>query len=84
MRPAIPASIRLQVTLRYIASGANFGVLEDIFRIPKSTLSSMIPEVCSALWDELSRECIVTPQVHYVTLTLNMPSFCCSNNLYYL
>ena len=70
MRPAIPASIRLQVTLRYIASGANFGVLEDIFRIPKSTLSSMIPEVCSALWDELSRECIVTPQVNYGTLTL--------------
>jgi hypothetical protein len=63
MRQAIPACIRLQVTLRYLASGANFGVLEDIFRVPKSTLSTMIPDVCQALWEELSQECIVTPQV---------------------
>ena len=63
MRPAIPARIRLQVTLRYLASGANYSILEDVFRIPRSTLSMMIPETCEAIWAELSKECIVTPQV---------------------
>ena len=63
MRQAIPARIRLQVTLRYLSSGANYTVLEDIFRIPKSTLSTLIPDVCEAIWAELNEECIITPQV---------------------
>ena len=62
-RKAIPARTRLQVTLRYLASGASYSVLEDIFRIPKSTLSTLIPEVCEGIWAELHEECIVTPQV---------------------
>ena len=43
MRMAIPARIRLQVTLRYLTSGCNYTVLEDIFRLPRSTLSTLIP-----------------------------------------
>ena len=66
MRQAIPASIRLQVMLRFLASGANYTVLEDIFRIPRSTLSTLIPEVCEAIWAELNQECIVTPQVFVI------------------
>ena len=62
MRPAIPAKIRLLVTLRYLSGPASFGILEDIFRIPKTTLSRIIPSVCDALWDELHKECIVLPQ----------------------
>jgi hypothetical protein len=62
MRPAIPARLRLQVTLRYLAGPASFSVLEDIFRIPKCTLSLMIPDVCEAIWEEFNRECIVLPQ----------------------
>jgi hypothetical protein len=46
MRKAIPAIIRLQVCLRYLTSGCNYSVLEDIFRIPRSTLSSLIPGSC--------------------------------------
>lgn len=62
MRKAIPTHIRLQVTLRFLSSGASFSVLEDIFRIPKSTLSELIPTVCEAIWDELSAECIILPK----------------------
>jgi hypothetical protein len=62
MRPSIPARLRLQATLRYLAGATSFGVLEDIFRIPKSTLSRMIPEVCDAIWEELHEECIILPQ----------------------
>ena len=62
MRDAISPRLRLQVTLRYLSGPASFRVLEDIFRILKSTLSSMIPDVCEALWDELHQEYIVLPQ----------------------
>ncbi len=62
MRPAIPAKIRLLVTLRYLSGPASFGVLEDIFRIPKTTLSRIIPSVCDALWDQLHEDFIILPQ----------------------
>ena len=62
MRDAISPRVRLQVTLRFLCGPASFSVLEDIFRIPKTTLSKMIPEVCEALWQELNREFIVLPQ----------------------
>ena len=62
MRPSIPSSLRLQVTLRFLSGATSFSVLEDLFRIPKSTLSEMIPSVCKAIWDELHEESIVLPQ----------------------
>ena len=62
MRSAVPARLRLQATLRSLSGPASFSVLEDIFRIPKPTLSKIIPSVCQALWDELNEECIVLPQ----------------------
>ena len=62
LRNAIPARLRLQATLCYLSGPASFSVLEDIFRIPKATLSKMIPSVCEAIWDELNGECISLPQ----------------------
>ena len=62
MRNAISPRLRLQITLRYLSGPASFSVLEDIFRVPKSTLSKIIPEVCEALWQELNEECIALPQ----------------------
>jgi hypothetical protein len=62
MRRSIPSRLRLQVTLRFLAGATSFSVLEDLFRIPKSTLSEIIPSVCQAIWDELHEESIVLPQ----------------------
>jgi len=62
MRRAIPAKIRLQVTLRYLSGPASFTVLEDIFIIPKPTLSKIIPEVCEAIWEEFNQEVIISPK----------------------
>jgi len=61
MRKAIPAKIRLMVTLRYLTSGASFRVLEDIFRIDYTTISKIVPEVCNTLWTALSDEYIKCP-----------------------
>ncbi|XP_046679369.1 galactosylgalactosylxylosylprotein 3-beta-glucuronosyltransferase P-like [Homalodisca vitripennis] len=52
-RLAIPARERLAVTLRYLASGDSYSSLSYLFKVSKSTISGIIPEVCAALIDEL-------------------------------
>jgi hypothetical protein len=61
MRQAIPAKIRLMLTLTYLTSGANFRVIEDLYRISHSTISKIVPEVCGAIWNSLSADYIKCP-----------------------
>lgn len=49
LRDAIPAKIRLAVTLRFLASGDSFESLHFLFRISSSLISQIVPEVCAAL-----------------------------------
>lgn len=49
MRMAIPVAIKLEVTLRYLATGDSFKSLEYLFRVPESTISMFLPEVLSAI-----------------------------------
>lgn len=53
MREAIPAEVKLAVTLRYLATGASHNDLQYSFRIHKSTISRFIPEVCLAIYETL-------------------------------
>lgn len=53
MRQAISAKTKLQVTLRYLATGDSFKSLEFLFRVPKNTISKFIPETCKAIYNEL-------------------------------
>ncbi len=61
MRAAVPAKVRLMITLRYLTSGANYRVLEDIFRVDFTTISKIIPDVCNALWTGLAKEYVICP-----------------------
>ncbi|XP_035233209.1 protein ALP1-like [Stegodyphus dumicola] len=60
MRCAISPSERLHVTLRFLAGGCSYSNLQYLFRIPKQTLSRVIPEVLDALW-ECMQDYIKTP-----------------------
>ena len=51
MREAISAAERLSITLRYLATGDSYHSLEYLYRIPVSTLSTLIPETCQAIYD---------------------------------
>lgn len=69
MRKAICAGERLALTLRYLATGDSFKSLQFLFRIPQSTISTIIPEVLNAI---------------YVVLKDNYLEVCllCQNNLF--
>lgn len=54
MREAIPADTKLKITLRYLATGDSFKSLEYFFRVPKSTISKCLPEVCTEIYAALA------------------------------
>lgn len=56
MRKSISAGERLMLTLRYLATGDNYTDLQFIFRIPFSTISTIIPEVLDAIYRVLVGE----------------------------
>lgn len=49
MRNAIPARTKLEITLRYLATGDSYISLEALYRVGKSTISQFIPEVCAEI-----------------------------------
>ncbi|XP_030751259.1 uncharacterized protein LOC115878794 [Sitophilus oryzae] len=55
MRNSIPAAERLAITLRFLATGDSYHSLMYLFRIPVCTISRIIPEVCSAIYNVLKK-----------------------------
>lgn len=53
LRDALSAQIKLQITLRYLATGDSLGTLSVLYRVPKNTISQFIPNVCEAIYDSL-------------------------------
>lgn len=53
MRQAISPKLKLQVTLRYLATGDSFSTLASVYRVPKNTISMFLGEVCRAIYDAL-------------------------------
>lgn len=53
MRDALPARLKLQITLRYLASGDSFASLQFLYRVPKCTISKFLPEVCDSIFSVL-------------------------------
>lgn len=53
LRQAIPAKTKLEITIRYLATGDSFASLQYLYRIPKSTISKFIPKVLTAIYEVL-------------------------------
>ena len=53
MRDALTPSIKLAATIRYLATGSSYSDLQHLFRIHRTTLSLIIPEVCEAIYENL-------------------------------
>ncbi|GBN81022.1 hypothetical protein AVEN_139100-1 [Araneus ventricosus] len=52
-RKAVPARTKLELTLTFLASGCNYRVLSHLFRVPKSTISKLLPEVLDEIYQNL-------------------------------
>lgn len=48
-RDAIPAKIKLEITLSFLSTGNSYRSLSHLFRLPKSSISQIIPEVCQEI-----------------------------------
>lgn len=61
-RSAIPAKERLALALHFLATGNSYSSLAFTFKISKQSISSIIPEVCLAIIEELQdyvKVCII-------------------------
>ena len=62
-RHCIPARKRLVITLRYLAEGCSQQALSLSFRVGKSTVSTILKEVCDALYKVLAPIYLRPPSV---------------------
>jgi hypothetical protein len=53
MKAAIPARLKLEVTLRFLASGDSFSSLALLFRIPPCTISRFLPKTLQSIINAL-------------------------------
>ncbi|XP_026476143.1 protein ANTAGONIST OF LIKE HETEROCHROMATIN PROTEIN 1-like [Ctenocephalides felis] len=61
LRKSISPSERLTLTLRFLATGDSYQSLSYLFRIPPTTISRIVPEVCDALYLELKNDYLKIP-----------------------
>ncbi len=61
VRTGIPTKLRLQITLRYFASGVSRRVIEELFRAPSPTISKIVAETAEAIWNVQQPEYIKCP-----------------------
>ncbi|KYM96983.1 hypothetical protein ALC62_03007 [Cyphomyrmex costatus] len=52
-RESLPTDLRIAVTLSFLAHGDSITSLSNLYRIGKSTIYSIIPEVCTIIWNVL-------------------------------
>jgi len=53
LREALPAKIKLEITLRFLATGESYSSLQYFFRVPKCSISKFVPTVCEEIYRAL-------------------------------
>ncbi|XP_033113428.1 protein ANTAGONIST OF LIKE HETEROCHROMATIN PROTEIN 1-like [Anneissia japonica] len=61
LRKTIPAEERLSICLRYLSTGDSYPTMYFAYRVGKSTICTIISEVCQAIWKNLKEEHIPIP-----------------------
>lgn len=71
MRLAIPAEVKLQVTLRFLAGGESLRHLGRHYRVPKPSISLFLPEVLEAIIAALAEYIQVSTTIFNVNVVYN-------------
>lgn len=61
VRDPIVSRTRLELTLRYLASGDSMASVSYAFRVGKNTVSTIISETCQCIWNELREKVFLNP-----------------------
>ncbi|XP_011882846.1 PREDICTED: uncharacterized protein LOC105570326 isoform X2 [Vollenhovia emeryi] len=81
VRTPISARTRLQVTLRYLASGDSMVSISYAFRIAHNTISKIVPETCAAIWNSLKATVFPQPSTtNWLNIAENFENICHFNN----
>ena len=48
-RKCVPIEVRLEITLRYLATGDSFHSLMYLFKVSRQLISRIVPEVCASV-----------------------------------
>ncbi|CAN7943765.1 unnamed protein product [Ixodes hexagonus] len=70
MRRPVSAKTRLQLTLRYLASGESQYSLSRQFRVGHSTVNGIIHSTCAAIYDVVKSEMLAAPNCEQASLDL--------------
>lgn len=62
LRKAIPPGLRLAVTLHHLSEGASMASIAAHYRLGRSTVSEIINDTCSAIWNVLHPIYLAPPQ----------------------
>lgn len=76
MRQSLSARLKLQVVLRFLATGDNYSSLSALYRVPKSSISTFLLDVLDAIYEVLQNYIKVSKKKH-----LKFVVFCAVNNL---
>ncbi|XP_034022473.1 protein ANTAGONIST OF LIKE HETEROCHROMATIN PROTEIN 1 [Thalassophryne amazonica] len=60
-RRSIPAAERLSICLRYLATGDSYQTIADSFPVGVSTVSVIVPQMVTAIWDCLRESFMAVP-----------------------
>ncbi|KMQ86222.1 nuclease harbi1 [Lasius niger] len=61
VREPIASRTRLELTLRYLASGDSMASVSYGFRVGKNIVSTIISETCQCIWNELKEKVFLNP-----------------------
>eukprot|EP00079_Xenopus_tropicalis_P032648 XP_017946419.1 PREDICTED: uncharacterized protein LOC105946347 [Xenopus tropicalis] len=61
MRRAVSAEERLCITIRYLATGQSFSALYYQFLVGRSTISCIVRETCTVIWEQLQPNVMPQP-----------------------
>lgn len=65
MRTPVSPRLKLEVTLRYIASGDSLASLQYLYRLPRCTISAFLPDVLLAIYEVLGNFIKVRRNIFY-------------------
>lgn len=68
MREALPAKVKLEITVDFLSSGISYRRLSHFYRVSRCSISKFIPEVCEEIFKALKENIKVSTNNNFIFL----------------